>query len=137
MVRTICKNPLCKKEFYCRPYRLKSGPIFCSRACPVRPVTERFWENVFKTKNCWFWIGATNGTYGLLFAGAGKGNRTLKAHKISWALHFGPVPKNKCVLHDCDTPTCVNPKHLFLGTYRDNRKDAVKKGRAVLHGRVL
>ena len=41
----------------------------------------------------------------------------------------GDIPKNMCVLHSCDNRKCVNPKHLFLGTRKDNAEDKVSKGR--------
>jgi hypothetical protein len=104
---------------------MKPGP-------KARPIEERFWENVEKTDMCWLWIGAKakNG-YGVL-QNRIKG-KLETAHRISWQLHFGPIPANLFVCHHCDVRHCVNPKHLFLGTARHNIKDASLKGR--LNGR--
>lgn len=40
-----------------------------------------------------------------------------------------PVPDDMCVCHTCDTPLCVNPEHLFLGTQIDNTADRHAKER--------
>ena len=96
-------------------------------------IAERFWPKVDKrgVDECWKWLASTQkfgyGTFNL------RGKIQL-AHRISWMLHNGPIPKGKgyhgtCVLHHCDNPPCVNPKHLFLGTNNDNMADKVKKGR--------
>jgi hypothetical protein len=55
--------------------------------------------------------------------------RHTGAHRVSWELSHGKVPVGLYVLHHCDTPCCVNPDHLFLGTDADNRADCVQKGR--------
>ena len=51
------------------------------------------------------------------------------AHRLAWAAANGPVPDGMCVLHSCDVRACINPKHLFLGTNKDNTQDMVTKGR--------
>lgn len=55
--------------------------------------------------------------------------KKIVAHRLSWIIHNGTIPKEKCVLHICDVRRCVNPDHLFLGTYKDNSDDKVKKNR--------
>ncbi len=83
---------------------------------------------------CWEWIGARwKDKYGKTSIGSpGKAKR---AHRISWELFIGPIPKGAHVCHKCDNPPCVNPSHLFLGDNLDNVKDMVSKGR--VHQKLL
>jgi hypothetical protein len=52
-----------------------------------------------------------------------------RAPRLAWTLLRGEIPVGLSVCHRCDTPLCVNPDHLFLGTQRDNMYDAIAKGR--------
>lgn len=97
---------------------------------------ERFWTKVEKADGCWLWKGSRTGSmgYGYLHYG-GKHKRSPKAaHRVSWELHNGEIPRGFFVLHKCDVPACVNPEHLFLGTREDNMRDAARKGRLDVSG---
>ncbi|KKK73457.1 hypothetical protein LCGC14_2893630 [marine sediment metagenome] len=89
---------------------------------------ENFLENVRKTKTCWFWEGSMNRE----IAGYGQfrinGKRPV-AHRISYELFVGKIPKQMLILHSCDNTLCVNPKHLRVGTQKENMRDRDSRGR--------
>lgn len=94
-------------------------------------LADRFWLKVDRRGDdeCWPWTASRHGCgYGQIWEG-GDLRRMLGAHRVSWEMHFGPVPADRHVLHHCDNPPCVNPWHLFLGTATDNMRDMWAKER--------
>lgn len=142
-------NPAGNKRFYADKFCVRCSAViprttgrcyprsrFCGNVCyhahrkftPEQAI-KAFWEKVDKhaANGCWLWTGSANNW------GYGRVKTTFTkqrgAHRISWELHNGPIPKGLNALHKCDTPRCVNPNHLFLGTLKDNTADAVAKDR--------
>lgn len=75
---------------------------------------------------CWLWIGGVQAEgYGLIRDGI----KRAKAHRVSYKLFKGNIPAGLVVRHICDTPECINPDHLVLGTHKDNSDDRVKRNR--------
>jgi hypothetical protein len=75
---------------------------------------------------CWIW------TWSLASFGYGQmraGGTNRRAHVVAYEAFRGPVPPGLIVRHRCDTPCCVNPDHLLVGTKQDNADDMVKRGR--------
>lgn len=131
-----CKH--CKKE-----YTIKDSPVnirkskFCSRACSYDSMRcipefedrmrERLKERSSLQENgCVLYTGQNNGVYGQIE----YRRRTYLVHRVSYAINKGEIPPGMCVCHSCDTPLCINPQHLWLGTYADNNADRVAKGRS-------
>lgn len=95
----------------------------------------RFWNKVNKRSDdeCWLWLGQLmpNG-YGRISLGA-KNLGGEGAHRVSWKLSNNQdIPPKMVVMHSCDNPKCVNPKHLSLGTPKENTQDMISKGRMVV-----
>ena len=90
---------------------------------------EKFWSKVKKTKDCWLWTDSPASKsipYGRFF----DGKKTYRAHRFVMMMKIGhPIPPSIYVCHKCDTPMCVNPDHLFLGTAQENVNDMILKGR--------
>lgn len=90
---------------------------------------RRFWNKIDKQgpNGCWIWKGGHTEGYGQFRLRT----RSITAHRISWLIHKGTIPKGMCVLHNCpggDNRECVNPDHLWLGTRGDNNRDCCVKG---------
>ncbi len=100
----------------------------------MKAAFDRFIEKVEKSSTCWYWKAQIypNGYGGFSLYG-----KNMHAHRASWTLHNGEIPKGMCICHKCDNPCCVNPDHLFLGTYKDNTQDMIAKKRKFYPPRKL
>jgi HNH endonuclease len=98
------------------------------RGIPENPEI-RFWKLVTKLpgdNSCWEFSNGRGKEYGSFKLHT---KHKVRAHRFSYELEFGEIPKGLSVLHKCDNPPCVRPDHLFLGTQGDNVRDAARKGR--------
>ena len=99
-------------------------------------TVRRFWAKVQKTPDCWLWTASKRHKGYGAFCWYNKDGKYVQggAHRFAYQLLVGPIPTGMFVLHKCDTPACVNPEHLFIGTSQDNVDDMMRKGRHVAGG---
>lgn len=75
---------------------------------------------------CLLWLGLTNKNgYGKI----GFNYKSWTTHRLAFHLFKQSLSHGDLVCHKCDTPACINPEHLFLGTPLLNMQDKVNKGR--------
>lgn len=102
------------------------------------PLAQRFAAkvNYGRPNECWLWQGSKNNTgYGQI---RDDGQRTILAHRAAYQLTYKQeIPEGLCCLHKCNTPLCMNPTHLVLGTQMDNMRHKVmldRQARGEDHG---
>jgi hypothetical protein len=92
-------------------------------------TAAEFYSYTIENGACLDWRGGTDRKgYGCL-RWKGKNKR---AHRLSYELTFGEIPKGQLICHSCDNPLCINPKHLWAGTSKQNTLDMMAKGRGNL-----
>lgn len=102
----------------------------------------RFWEKVDKSPglgpqgDCWLWRGARRGSRvakcsDTFYGGFRWHGKVILAHRAAYMFTYGDssLPEDVNLLHDCDTPGCVNPSHLFKGDQKNNMRQCVDRGR--------
>lgn len=123
----------------------QSKSLFCNPVCsnkynswkepkqPYHNITNRNADiiaskiKIHEINGCWEWQGTCNKVTG--YTRVWWNHKRQTGHRVLWQIVYGEIPEKQCVLHKCDNPKCLNPRHLFLGTKGDNNKDRENKGR--------
>ena len=133
-MKTLCKVQDCLSLTYAKgfcSYHYKNfrrtGKPESQRPRRHGTPIERFWRHVSRrsTNECWEWKAFRDKD------GYGKfrlGRSNVAAHRFSYQVVFGKICGNEQVLHSCNNPPCVNPRHLKIGTHLENMQDRREAG---------
>lgn len=134
-----CEREAVSKGYCDMHYRriLKRGDVndFGSKKVDIGNDVERFNKKYnINEFGCWIWTGGTRKNskgvpYPRHWSDSGE---SIGAHRFSLELVHGPIPNGMYVCHKCDTPLCVNPEHLFIGSHKENMLDMVQKKRSFI-----
>lgn len=108
-----------------------SAVMQCNNIILTPSLEQRFWQYVPDRPEvgCWHWRGIPCDRYGVIWGGKPNTVKQFVSHRVSWTIHFGPIPEGKQVLHGCDNKSCVRPDHFYLGDHLQNMRDAWARGR--------
>lgn len=140
--RPQCSVDGCEKEAKAKmlcPMHYYRKRAFGSLDDPITPtVEERFLAKVLKTDTCWLWTASTDGSgYGQMRVTRDGVERLMQAHRLSYELFVGEIPKGNVVDHRCHAVNCVKPDHLRAALHKENmehRSGAARNSKTGVRG---
>ena len=94
----------------------------------------RFWSkvDVRHENRCWNWRASRKGRKGQQYGAFSIDGKMTSSNRVAWEIANNEALGRRIACHTCDNPLCCNPAHIYAGTHKSNRRDAMARGRAVI-----
>lgn len=127
-LKSTCSISECERRSHTRGWckahyerwRRHGNPLTILKLTREPSLEKKFFAHLDKeieSGGCWIWKG---GTHARGYARIGHNMQRYYAHRVSYELHFGPIPNNLTIDHLCRNKACVNPAHLEAVSIRTN-----------------
>lgn len=126
-VNAVHARFLCGKHY--RRLQIHGDPLYTEiiYGMSLEDKLDKYCTPITET-GCWLWTGCTDKDgYGITNANGAS----IKAHRAAYEIANGEIPDGLIICHTCDISSCVNPNHLYAGTYKENSNDMVARGRSL------
>lgn len=108
--------------------------VFQENISPVTPGKgSASWRPIeYRISNNGCWVPTNRKPNGCGYHQVSRNHHIYRLHRYTYQTIYGSLADELILRHICDNREYCNPSHLIPGTHKENRADAIQRGRAAI-----